>query len=109
MNEITKVTSRIYKNVIKLETEMYNSHNIIRHKIATKTIDLEEKAIQEALISLGWTPPKKEKYYVLCNNKKEYCSSIRKCWKLIGEQPFGSLHEIRYSDSNELVTSEIPY
>ena len=60
-------------------------------------------------IKLGWTPPAKEKYYVLCNNKKQYCNNIKECWNFIGEQPFGALSEIRYTNNKELVTSEIPY
>jgi len=45
---------------IEIKTFLDNSFNNSSHLLSKQLIDLQDKAIRNALISLGWTPPKDE-------------------------------------------------
>ena len=49
------------------------------------------------------------KYYVKCNGLVNHYDTLDECWEFIGNEPFGALYEIRYSDTMEYVESEVPY
>jgi len=51
------VETRFNQHSIHIETKL----GIAREVIARKLVDLEDKAIKEAPVKLGWTPPKNEK------------------------------------------------
>lgn len=44
----------------KIELEQVSIHNEIRQNLVRKIIDLEDQLIRDALIKLGWTPPKEK-------------------------------------------------
>lgn len=55
-----EVNTKVYGNTIEQKTEMVDSMTDIRNELSRKIINLEDQGIKEALISLGWTPPKEE-------------------------------------------------
>ncbi len=53
------IETKVFSDRIELEEIIKDSHfnsNIVQQK-ATQVINLKDKAVREALISLGWTPP----------------------------------------------------
>lgn len=51
-----KVNTNIYKNRIEVDT----CSSMYPDKIARQVIDLQNEAVREGLIKLGWTPPTRE-------------------------------------------------
>lgn len=53
-----KVDTKIEGDKIIQDTYYEDIHTKLRQDLGRKIIDLQEQGIKEALIALGWTPPK---------------------------------------------------
>ncbi len=61
-------TKKIFGNTTEVNTfygddKDTDIHTRMRYELARKIINLEEKSIREALIKLGWTPPKEDNFH----------------------------------------------
>jgi hypothetical protein len=55
---IIRVDAKFFEKLITLETK-FEDEDLI-HFISRKYVDLEDKAVRDALVKLGWTPPSKK-------------------------------------------------
>jgi hypothetical protein len=54
------VTPKLQGTTLEILTELQNTHSWLEHlptQISIKVAELEDQAVREALIALGWTPP----------------------------------------------------
>jgi len=56
-----KTETKVKDGNIELKTYMDSNFNNTRTLINKKLIDMQDEAIKNALIALGWTPPKDKK------------------------------------------------
>ena len=57
-----KITPRILDpSCFSLETEITDSINEFTSRFYTRVLELEDQAVRDCLIALGWTPPKEDK------------------------------------------------
>lgn len=55
-----KVDTSAFKDKIEIATYFEDTATKHREDISRHILDLQDKAVKDALISLGWTPPTKE-------------------------------------------------
>ena len=54
-----KIETKFSKEMIKQSTILSDGDNVIS-SVASNIVRLEEQGVKDALIKLGWTPPKDE-------------------------------------------------